>query len=73
MVYFAKKTNAQRVRQQDTFAAGGDITHFRHREMRCEGLIMISKQIMTVFGGKKLDKYDTSPLHEPGVHLRFEI
>ena len=49
MVYFAKKTNAQRVRQQDTFAAGGDITHFRHREMRCEGLIMISKQIMTVF------------------------
>ena len=49
MVYFAKKTNAQRGRQQDAFVASGDITHFRHREVRWEGLIMISKQTMTDF------------------------
>jgi hypothetical protein len=49
MVYFAYKINEQRVRQQDAFAASGDKTHFRHREVRWEGLIMISKQTMTDF------------------------
>jgi hypothetical protein len=47
MVYFTKKPNAQRVRQQDAFAASGDITHFRHPEVCWEALIMISKQTMT--------------------------
>ena len=73
MVYFAYKINEQRVRQQDAFAASGDKTHFRHREVRWEGLIMISKQTMTDFWGKKWDKSATSPLHQPVVHLRFEI
>ena len=31
MVYLAKKTNAQRVRQQDTFAAGGRYNPFSTR------------------------------------------
>ena len=46
---FSMKTNEQRVRQQDMFAARGDIAQFRHREVRWEGLIMFSTQIMTVF------------------------
>jgi len=29
--------------QQDIFAAGGDVTQFRHREVHWEGLIMFSK------------------------------
>ena len=49
MVYFAKKTNAQRGSHQDAFAARGDITHFRHRQVRWEGLIVITKRTMTVF------------------------
>ena len=43
MVYLGK-INEQRVRQQYIFAAMGNITQFRHREVRWEGLIMISKQ-----------------------------
>ena len=38
-----KQTNEQRVRQQDMCAARGDVTQFRHPEMRWEGLIMFSK------------------------------
>jgi hypothetical protein len=49
MVYFAYKINEQRVRQQDAFAASGDITHFRHREVRWEGPLIFSKQTMTDF------------------------
>ena len=48
MVYLAYK-NEQRVRQQDIFAAMGDITHFPHRQVRWEGLIIISKHQITVF------------------------
>jgi hypothetical protein len=48
MVYFAKKINEKRVRQQDIFAARGDMTQFRHRNVRWEGIIMISKQTITV-------------------------
>ena len=43
MVYLAEKTNEQRVRQQDMFAVRDDVTKFRHREVRWEGLIMFSK------------------------------
>ena len=52
----------------------GNISQFRHREVRWEGLIMIAKQTITVFWGKKVgcDRAN-SPLYEPGVHLRFEI
>ena len=35
--------NKQRVRQQYIFAARDDVTQFRHREMRWEGLILFSK------------------------------
>ena len=52
---FSIKNNEQRVRQQDIFAAMGDITQFRHRDVRWEGLIMISKHQMTVFLGKQCD------------------
>ena len=38
-----KKTKEPRVRQQDMFAARGDVTQFRHREVRREGPIMFSK------------------------------
>ena len=38
-----KKTNEQRVRQQDIFAARDDVAQFRHREVRWEGLIMFSR------------------------------
>jgi hypothetical protein len=31
------------------FAARGDIAQYRHREVRWEGLIMFSRQIITVF------------------------
>ena len=54
-LFSKKKKKQQRVRQQYIFAARGDITHFRHREMRWEGLIMISKQINTVFGVQMWD------------------
>jgi hypothetical protein len=37
------KTNVQRVRQQDIFAVRDDVTQFRHREVRWEGLIMFSE------------------------------
>ena len=47
MVYLAYKTNNER--QQDIFAAMGDVIQFRHREVRWEGLIMIPKQHITVF------------------------
>ena len=38
-----KKTNEQGFRQQYIFAARGDVTQFRHREVRWEGLRMLSK------------------------------
>ena len=39
--------NEQRVRQQDIFAARGDVTKFRHREVRWEGLICFqNKEIL---------------------------
>jgi hypothetical protein len=34
---------------EDIFAAMGDISQFRHREVRLEGLIMISMHQITVF------------------------
>jgi hypothetical protein len=43
----------------------GDITQFRHREVRLEWLRMISKQHITVFRGKKWDAIVPT--------LRFEI
>jgi hypothetical protein len=43
------------VRQQYMFAARGDIAQFWHREVRWEGLIMFSRQIITVFWQKKGD------------------
>ena len=46
---FSIKTNEQRGRQQYMFAARGDIAQYRHREVRWEGLIMFSRQIITVF------------------------
>jgi hypothetical protein len=49
MVYLVYKANEQRIRQQYIFAARGDITHLRIREMRWEGLIMISKETTIVF------------------------
>ena len=55
------------------FAARGDIAQFRHREVRWEELIMFSRQIITVFWKKGGYDRATSPLYEPGVHLRFEI
>ena len=33
---FSIKTNEQRVRQQDSFAARDDVTQFRHQQVRCE-------------------------------------
>jgi hypothetical protein len=37
------------MRQQDMFATRGDIAQFRHREVRWEGLILFSRQTITVF------------------------
>jgi hypothetical protein len=37
------------MRQQDMLAARGDIAQYRHREVRSEGLIMFSRQTITVF------------------------
>jgi hypothetical protein len=36
------------VRQQYRFAARGNIAQFQHREVRWEGLIIFSRQIITV-------------------------
>jgi hypothetical protein len=51
----------------------GNITQFQHREVRWEGLIMISNNKL-LFSEEKVG-FDraNSPLYEPGVHLRFEI
>ena len=49
VVYLAKITNEPRVRQQDVFAARGDVTQFQHREVRLEGLIMFSKETIIIF------------------------
>jgi hypothetical protein len=39
--HFQFKTKEPRVRQQDMFAARGDVTQFRHREVRGEGPILL--------------------------------
>ena len=49
------------------FAARGDVTQFRHREVRWEVANYVFKQQIT-----GCDR-STSPLYEPTVHLRFEI
>ena len=40
---FSIKNKRAAVRQQDIFAARGDVTQFRQRELRWERLIMFSK------------------------------
>ena len=55
------------------FAARGDIAQFRHREVRWEGLIMFSRQIITVFWRKKGMPSCHLSFVWTGVHLRFEI
>ena len=50
MIYLANIINKQqRDIQQYIFAAMGNISQFRHREVCWEGLIMIAKHKITVF------------------------
>ena len=62
------------MRQQYMFAARGDIAQFRHREVRLGGAnnIFMANNYCFLMKNRGFDRA-TSPLYEPGVHLRFEI